>query len=147
MAATVHPVVTTGSSGMDDVLTIGALAQATATKVETVRYYERIGLLPAPARTAGNYRAYSRRHLERLQFIRRSRDLGFTIDAVRELLTVSDAKRRDCKTVGPIAHKHLTEIERKIADLGALRRELRRLMSQCDAGAVTDCRVISALSP
>ena len=128
-------------------LTIGALARATNTKVETVRYYERIRLLPPPARTAGNYRAYGEEHLARLSFIRRSRDLGFSIEAVRDLLRLSDQKRRDCASVGAIAHAHVSEIERKIADLKALRRELRDLMSQCDNGKVAECRVIQALSP
>jgi len=67
-------------------LRIGDLATATATKVETIRYYERIGLLPTPGRTAGNYRAYDRRHLERLSFIRHARELGFSIEAVRDVL-------------------------------------------------------------
>jgi Cu(I)-responsive transcriptional regulator len=128
-------------------LTIGALARATDTKVETVRYYERIRLLPPPARTAGNYRAYDEAHLARLSFIRRSRDLGFSIEAVRELLRLSDQKRRDCASVGAIACAHVEEIGRKITDLKALRRELRALMSQCDNGKVKECRVIEALSP
>jgi DNA-binding transcriptional MerR regulator len=128
-------------------LTIGALARATDTKVETVRYYERIRLLPPPARTAGNYRAYGSEHLARLSFIRRSRDLGFSIEAVRELLRLSDQRRRDCVSVGAVARAHVAEIERKIADLQALRRELRGLMKQCDNGKVERCRVIEALSP
>jgi DNA-binding transcriptional MerR regulator len=128
-------------------LTIGALAKATATKIETVRYYERIGLLPAPGRTAGNYRAYGADHLARLSFVRRSRDLGFSIEAVRDLLRLTDQRRRDCGAVAPIARKHLADVERKIADLTALKRELADLMAQCDKGAVTGCRVIEALSP
>lgn len=132
---------------MKEALTIGALATATATKIETIRYYERIGLLPKPARTPGNYRAYDQTHLARLSFVRRARDLGFSIDAVRDLLRLDDQKRRQCSSVGPIANKHLAEVERKIADLNALRRELRRLMNQCESGAITGCRVIETLSP
>ena len=132
---------------MNAPLTIGQLAKATGTKIETVRYYERIGLLPAPARTAGNYRAYAADHLARLSFVRRSRDLGFSIEAVRDLLRLNDLKRRDCGSVGAIARTHVAEIERKIADLTALRRELRNLMSQCGTGRVETCRVIEALSP
>lgn len=128
-------------------LTIGALAKATGTNIETVRYYERIGLLPAPRRTAGNYRAYDTAHLARLSFVRRSRDLGFSIDDVRDLLRLNDQKRRDCATVGAIARAHAAEIDRKIADLTALRRELRSLMDQCGTGSVDTCRVIEALSP
>ena len=95
---------------------IGELASATATKVETVRYYEKIGLLPPPARTSANYRAYGTEHLARLSFIRRARDLGFTLEAVRELLTLSDDKAQSCEAVDGIARVHLDEIDRKIGD-------------------------------
>jgi len=125
-----HPVATTGSShgeSVDD----RALAKATGTNVETIRYYERVGLLPAPARTTGNYRAYDTKHAARLSFVRRSRDLGFSVEAIRELLRLNDQRRRACGTVGRIAHAHLAEVERKIKDLNALRRELKSLMSQC----------------
>ena len=106
---------------------IGELASATATKVETVRYYEKIGLLAPPARTSANYRAYGKEHLARLSFIRRARDLGFTLEAVRELLTLSDDKARSCEAVDSIARVHLADIERKISDLAALRTELDRV--------------------
>lgn len=132
---------------MTQILTIGALAKRAGTNVETIRYYERVGLLPPPARTGGNYRAYAPAHLARLSFIRRSRDLGFSIDAVRNLLRLDDEKRRDCGSVGKIARAHLGEVERKIKDLNALRRELRGLMAQCDKGRVESCRVIEALAP
>ena len=107
-------------------LSIGASSKATGTTVEAIRWYERVGVLPAPARTAGNYRAYGTAHLERLSFVRRARDLGFTLDQVRE---------------------HLGEVERKIADLEALRRELQGLIGQCRHGTVNECRIIEALSP
>ena len=90
---------------------IGELAIATASNVETVRYYEKIGLLPPPARTSSNYRAYGSEHLARLSFIRRARDLGFTLEAVRELLTLSDDKAQSCEAVDGIARTHLTEID------------------------------------
>jgi Cu(I)-responsive transcriptional regulator len=128
-------------------LTIGDLAKATATKVETIRYYERIGLLPAPARTAGNYRAYGPDHLGRLSFVRRARDLGFSIEQVRELLGLADDRDRSCEAVDAIAHEHLREVERKIADLTALRRELDGLIGQCRRGTVAECRILEALSP
>ena len=130
---------------MREPLTIGALAKATATNIETIRYYEKIGLLPAPARTAANYRAYDSDHLARLSFVRRSRDLGFSIEAVRGLLRLNDQKRRDCASVGAIACEHLVEIDRKIADLTSLRRELQGLMTQCGNGRIENCRVIEAL--
>ena len=131
----------------DKQLTIGNLANATDTKVETIRYYERIGLLSAPARTSGNYRAYSPEHLNRLSFIRRARDLGFSLAQIRELLSLSDQRDRSCKAVDAIAREHLAEVDRKIADLGALRRELDNVISQCGHGTVADCRIIDALSP
>lgn len=126
---------------------IGALAEATATKVETVRYYERIGLLPEPGRTTGNYRAYTPEHLGRLSFIRRARDLGFTLDQIRALLGLADHKDNDCCAVDSLARDHLTDIDRKIADLKALRRELNDLLGQCRQGKIADCRIIGALSP
>ena len=131
----------------DKQLTIGNLANATDTKVETIRYYERIGLLSAPARTSGNYRAYSPEHLNRLSFIRRARDLGFSLAHIRELLSLSDQRDRSCKAVDAIAREHLAEVDRKIADLGALRRELDNVISQCGHGTVAECRIIDALSP
>ena len=128
-------------------LAIGELARRTNTKVETVRYYERIGLLSAPARTGGNYRAYSSQHLARLSFIRRSRDLGFSLDQVRTLLDLSDQQARPCEAVDAIAREHRDEVDRKIADLQALRRELNNMIDQCRHGTVADCRIIEALSP
>jgi Cu(I)-responsive transcriptional regulator len=128
-------------------LSIGALARTTGTRVETIRYYERIGLLPAPARTSGNYRAYARHHLERLSFIRRGRDLGFPLDAVRALLRLADDRSRSCAEVDRIARGHLIEVERKLADLAALGAELRQLVDQCKHGTIAECRIIEALAP
>jgi Cu(I)-responsive transcriptional regulator len=129
-------------------LTIGDLARATGTKVETIRYYERIGLLPAPARTeTGNYRSYSADQLGRLSFVRRSRDLGFTLDQIRALLDLADQRGRDCGAVDAIAREHLADVERKIAELTAMRRELSDLIGQCKRGTIADCRIIEALSP
>ena len=132
---------------MPESYSIGALAEATDTKVETVRYYERIGLLPEPGRTSGNYRAYSADHLGRLSFIRRTRDLGFTLDQIRALLGLADHKDDDCCSVDTMARDHLTDIDRKIADLKALRRVLNDLLGQCKQGTIADCRIIGALSP
>lgn len=126
---------------------IGELASATATKVETVRFYEKIGLLPLPARTAANYRAYGSEHMARLSFIRRARDLGFTLDAVRELLKLSDDKAQSCEAVDSVARIHLDEIDRKIGDLTALRAELDRVIGSCRHGTVADCKIIETLAP
>ncbi len=126
---------------------IGELANATATKVETVRYYEKIGLLAPPARSASNYRSYNNEHLARLSFIRRARDLGFTLEAVRELLTLSDNAGQSCGAVDQIASAHLAEVERKIDDLSALRSELTRVLGSCRHGTIADCKIIESLAP
>jgi Cu(I)-responsive transcriptional regulator len=128
-------------------LTIGSLAELTGTKVETIRYYERLGLLPAPDRTAGNYRSYEPSHVGRLSFIRRAHDLGFSLDQVRELLGLADQKDRSCESVDAIARQHLAEVERKIADLKSLRRELDTLIGQCRHGTIAECRILDALAP
>lgn len=129
-------------------LTIGDLARETGTRVVTIRYYERVGLLPAPRRTAGNYRTYDPRQVDRLRFIRRCRELGFTLEQVRELLRLSSQKDQDCRDVDRIAASHLAAVEDKIADLTRLADELRRINSQCRGGGViAACPIIDALSP
>src|SRR3954452_931627 len=129
-------------------ISIGELAKRTGTKVVTVRYYEQIGLLPVASRTAGNYRTYSSEHLRRLRFIRRCRDLGFTLDQIRDLLRLSSRKNEDCEEVDRITAEHLAEIEQKISDLKRLAKELRRLNTCCQGnGIIADCRIIEALSP
>lgn len=128
-------------------LTIGDLGKATNTKVETVRYYERIGLLPKPPRTVGNYRDYGKAELGRLSFIRRARDLGFTLDQVRALLSLSDDQGRDCAGIDRIATEHLQEVDRKLCDLSALRRELKAVIESCDGGTVAECRIVETLGP
>lgn len=132
---------------MENILGIGALAKATGTKVETIRWYERVGLLPAPARTSGNYRSYGQPHLGRLSFIRRARDLGFPLDRIRTLLDLAEDRDRSCEAVDGIARAHLEEVDRKIADLQALRRELDSLVRQCRHGTVSECGIIEALAP
>ncbi|WP_420496907.1 MerR family transcriptional regulator [Sphingomonas sediminicola] len=128
-------------------LTIGKLARATATKVETIRYYEQIGLLPAPARSAANYRTYDEGHLRHLSFIRRARDLGFSIEQVRELMSLADRRDQSCMAVDRIANQHRAEIERKIIDLTALAGELDALIDSCSRNIVADCRILEALAP
>ncbi|MCB4824698.1 MerR family transcriptional regulator [Roseicella aerolata] len=126
---------------------IGDLARATGTKVETIRYYERSGLLPPPPRTGGNYRAYGDGDLMRLGFIRRARDLGFSLAQVRALLDLADQRERSCAAVDAIAREHLAEVDRKLAGLAALRRELALLIEQCRHGTVAECRILEALGP
>jgi DNA-binding transcriptional MerR regulator len=125
---------------------IGELAKATGTKVETVRYYEGAGLLPPPARTSSNYRDYGPAHVERLTFIRRSRDLGFSLKSVRELLKLADDGNEPCDAVDEVASAHLLAVEQKIADLTALRDELALMLECSGEGTVADCRIISALA-
>lgn len=126
---------------------IGDLARLTHTRVETIRYYEAEGLLPAPARSSGNYRIYEDTHLNRLSFIRRSRDLGFTLDQVRALLRLADDRSGSCAEVDRIAAANVEEIDRKLADLQALRAELVHRLDDCCATTIAECRVIEALSP
>jgi Hg(II)-responsive transcriptional regulator len=128
--------------------TIGALAKATGVNIETIRFYEREGIIPAPPRTAGNYRVYGEEHIRRLTFIRRVRDLGFPLDVVRALLALADQPDRPCCEVDDLVVEQLHEVERKIADLMRLREELDRLAHQCRSdGRIAECRIIEALSP
>lgn len=124
---------------------IGELARAVGAKIETIRYYERIGLLPEPDRTAANYRSYGEPHRARLAFIRHSRELGFTIDEIRSLLDLADDPSRDCAEADRIATGHLDQVEAKIAQLETLRDELSRIVGRCRGGLAGDCRVIEAL--
>ena len=125
---------------------IGELSRATGTNIETIRYYERIGLLPAPDRTAANYRSYGSAHRSRLSFVRHSRELGFTIEEIRSLLDLSDDPARDCGEADRIATRHLEQVEEKIAQLRLLRDELTRIVGRCRGGLAGDCRVIEALA-
>jgi Cu(I)-responsive transcriptional regulator len=128
-------------------LSIGQAAKATGIKVVTIRYYEQIGLLPAPPRTGDNYRRYNADQLRQLRFIRRCRDLGFTLNQVHEMLRLSSQKTRDCSKVDRITVRHLADVEQKISDLTRLAKELRRLSKCCRGGVIADCRIIEALSP
>lgn len=126
---------------------IGDLARETGISVETVRYYERIGLMPPPARTEGNYRAYAPVHLSRLNFIRHARGLGFEIAEIRSLLDLSAEPASDCATADRIATGHLAAVEAKIAGLTALRDELSRFAGQCrGSGTAADCLVLEVLA-
>jgi len=129
-------------------MSIGDLAKATGVKVVTIRYYEQVGLMPTPSRTEGNYRAYKAEHVRRLEFIRRLRGLGFTLDHVRDLLRLSSEKNQACTEVDQITMRHLNEVEDKIKDLRKLASELRRLSRRCQGnGRIAECRIIEALSP
>ncbi|MET0171255.1 helix-turn-helix domain-containing protein [Agrobacterium sp. lyk4-40-TYG-31] len=129
------------------ILTIGRLASATGTNVETIRFYEKSGILPLPSRTEGNYRSYDPAHLNRLSFIRRARDLGFSLDQVKALLALADDRSQSCAAVDDIAKFHREDVERKIKDLQAMKAELDRIIDTCKCGTVADCRIIETLSP
>ena len=125
---------------------IGELAKRSGSNVETVRYYERIGLLAPPARTDANYRNYSPADVQRLSFVRRARNLGFTLDDVRELLTLADDGAQSCAAIDALAARHRTAVHRKIADLTALGTELDRVVESCGQGVVADCHILEALA-
>lgn len=128
-------------------ITIGKLAEATGTKAETIRFYEKIGILAQPGRTTGNYRSYSEDHVRRLTFVRRARDLGFPLETVRILLSLVDQPERSCAAVDEIVIQQRDDVEQRIADLERLRDELDRLSQQCKGGRVSECRIIDALLP
>ncbi len=126
-------------------LTIGELSRRTGCKVETIRYYERIGVMPEPARTPGGHRQYGTDHLRRLTFIRRGRALGFTLDSVRGLLSFVDGSERTCEDVLALTQAHLAETRRKIDDLRKIERVLADMAAECAGGTVPACPIVDAL--
>ena len=126
-------------------LTIGDLAGRTGCRPETVRYYERAGLMPDPARSPGGHRLYTVTHLKRLHFIRRCRDLGIGLARTRQLLALVDSGEGTCDEVRLIAEDHLEAIRGKIADLRRMERVMKDMVATCATGAVPDCPVIDAL--
>jgi MerR family transcriptional regulator, mercuric resistance operon regulatory protein len=126
-------------------LTIGTLSKRTGCNIETIRYYERIELMPHPTRSEGGHRLYGVGHVKRLGFIRRSRELGFTLDQIRTLLKLVDGGRYSCGQVKRLTVEHLDEVQRKIADLRKIARVLEDMAAQCDGGKVPKCPVIDAL--
>jgi DNA-binding transcriptional MerR regulator len=134
----------TTATGLD--LTIGELSKHTGVKVQTIRYYETINLLPVPDRTEGNQRRYDMRAADTLRFIRHARDLGFEIDQIRGLLSLAAHPDQPCADADAIAHHHLEQVEQRIAILQSLRGELKRMVRQCSGGRVANCRVIESLA-
>lgn len=126
-------------------LTIGNLGRKTGTKVQTIRYYEQIGLMPDPGRTEGGQRRYGDAELDRLSFIRHSRQLGFSLDSIRELLDLSDHPDRSCEEADAIARRQLKQVEQRMARLKALRTELQRMVHECSGGRTANCRVLEVL--
>ncbi len=129
----------------DRVFTIGRLSAETGAKVETIRYYERIGLMPRPPRSAGNRRLYDRAARERLGFVRRARELGFSIDDIRALLSLSGGEG-PCAKARALTVRHLSNVRERIADLKKLERTLSQAAQQCAPDASRRCPIIEALS-
>lgn len=127
-------------------LTIGDLARRTGTKVNTIRFYEEIRLMPPAARTAGGRRTYREDDFRRLSFIRHGRELGFSIEEVRSLIALSEQPDQDCKEAARLARRHLHGIGERIAQLEKMRMDLERVANSCDGGRVAQCGVIDAIA-
>jgi MerR family mercuric resistance operon transcriptional regulator len=123
----------------------GELAKRTGVNAETIRYYEKIGLLPEPPRTEGGYRAYEMSHERRLWFIVRSRQLGFTLDEIGALLRLADDLDQPCSAARAVAANHLNDVRAKIADLRRMERVLKDMISQCADARLAECPLIEAL--
>lgn len=125
---------------------IGQLAARSGTKVETIRYYERIGLVAAPARNTSGYRQYSHDHLRQLTFVRHCRDMGFSISEIRSLQALADDPRRSCAEITAVATAHLLDVRSKLAGLRRLERTLGGLIASCNGGRVAECQILKELS-
>lgn len=126
-------------------VTIGKLSKRTGCNIETIRYYERIGVLLKPQRSEGGTRLYSEEQIKRLVFVCRSRELGFSLEEIRTLLKLVDGKKTTCQEIKTVTEQHLQDIERKIADLEKLQKTLENISSQCSGGFVPDCPIIDTL--
>ena len=129
----------------EKILSIGLLSTQTNCKVETIRYYEKIGIFPKPPRTEGGHRVYSENHLKRLVFIRRGRELGFSLEDIRTLLKLIDGGANTCQQVEAITLHHIGNIHQKILDLKKLEKILATISSQCEGGVVPECPILDAL--
>ncbi|HBP87287.1 MAG TPA: transcriptional regulator [Nitrospiraceae bacterium] len=133
------------AKGAKEMDTIGGLSRKTGCHIETIRYYERIGLLSKPPRTEGGHRLYNKEQIKRLVFIRRSRELGFSLDEIRTLFRLVDGERSTCQEVKTVTEQHLQDVSKKISDLRKLQKTLRAISSQCEGGLVPDCPIIESL--
>ena len=129
---------------IDKAIPIGELSRRTGCNIETIRYYERIGLMPAPPRK-GRYRSYGGDHVARLGFVRRARELGFTLDEVRALLGLAAGRHVSCAEVRNLAASHLKDVRARIADLKRMERVLADSVRACDAGQDPGCPLVEAL--
>lgn len=135
------------TASRDEAFPIGELSRRTGVNIETIRYYERIRMVPAPPRTEGGRRVYGAGHVQTLSFIRRARELGFTIEEIRTLLALGGPEKAACADVREIAAKHLEDIRAKIADLKKLERLLARTIDRCEGGTAPECPVLEILTP
>jgi len=124
---------------------IGVVSARTGVNIETIRYYERIGLVPAPPRTEGRQRAYDEDHLKRLAFIRRGRELGFSLDQIRDLLGLVRGHELTCADVKTLTEQHVADIRRKLKDLKKLEHVLNDLAARCHGKEVPDCPILDTL--
>ena len=123
-----------------------ALARRTGCNLETIRYYEKIGVMPDPPRTASGYRIYDETHVSRLRFILRARELGFSIEQIRGLLELVDGGTQTCAEVKKRTERHLADVRAKIADLGKIEKVLAATAAQCSGEEVPQCPVLDALA-
>ncbi|WP_298202547.1 Hg(II)-responsive transcriptional regulator [Desulfosporosinus sp.] len=128
-------------------LTISELAKNAGVNIETIRYYERLGLISKPPRTESGYRAFPPEVTQRIKFIKRSQDLGFTLSEIHKLLSMTDSESFDCREVRQFASQKLTEVEQKIRDLQSIKSILQDLSSRCPGqGAIQSCPIVERLS-
>lgn len=125
--------------------TIGALSKATGVKVTTIRYYESIGLLPEPARSGSGQRVYDASGFERLEFIRHARDLGFSMETIRDLINLQTDPSDDCSVVDQLARQHLDGVQIRIRQLQTLENELKHMIKQCRGGKIDNCSILGSL--
>jgi MerR family transcriptional regulator, mercuric resistance operon regulatory protein len=133
------------TSSRGESVSIGELSKRSGVNIETIRYYERIKMLPTPARTASGRRVYGPAERRILAFIRRSRDLGFTLEEIRALLALGGPERAPCADVHKIASAHLANVRHKLSDLAKLEAILAETVAQCSDGAAPDCPVLNIL--
>ncbi|MDH0614135.1 MULTISPECIES: helix-turn-helix domain-containing protein [Hyphomicrobiales] len=129
----------------EEEFSIGVLSERSGVNIETIRYYEKIGVMPEPARSAGGYRVYGNDHTRRLHFVRRGRELGFSLDELRGLLQLVDGHAHTCQEVHALTIEHLKDIRQKIADLRRLERVMSDMAAQCSGDQVPECPIIDAL--
>ena len=124
---------------------IGQMSRETSVNIETIRYYEKMGIMPAPDRTEGGKRQYNHDQLKRLHFVKRCRELGFSISEIRALLEMVDQKDITCAEVHRMTMGHLSAVKQKMADLRRLEKALKSMASECSRGDVPECPIIDTL--